>query len=146
MRAVVAAGLLGGVFGAGGAHEVADAPFDRVAVQEQGARGLPGGGFFGDGGIVLDHCDADGDAGGAIFDHRRDGVRDEVPGGFEGAECSREGVFVAPADAALGDEGVVVFGAVEIVVGREAEGLKREGTRKVSRCLGCRSRNVEWME
>lgn len=44
-------------------------------------------------------------------------MRDEVPGGAEGAESGREGVFVAPAGAALGYEGVIVLGAVEVVVG-----------------------------
>lgn len=34
VRTIVTAGLLGRVFGTGGAHEAADAPFDDVAVQE----------------------------------------------------------------------------------------------------------------
>ena len=68
-------------------------------------------------GVVLDHCDADADVDGVVLDERGHGVAGQCARADEGAESGWEGVFVAPAGAALGCERVVVVGVLVVVIG-----------------------------
>lgn len=110
-----------GPLGAVHAHEASHAEFDEVAVQEEGLELLqvprvglkhrhPGPGRLVVASVVM-----------LCFETMRD--LSVIEG--EGAEGRGERIFVAPAGAALRDEGVVVFGAVIIVVSAEAKGLRR---------------------
>lgn len=111
-----------GPLGAVQAHEPSHAEFDEVAVQKEGLElvQIPRVGLQhrhpGPGRLIV-----------ALVEMLRlEMMRDLSVVEAERAEGRGERVFVAPAGAALCDEGVVVFGAVIVVVRAEAKGLRQE--------------------
>lgn len=133
---VVLVPLLGrqrrGKLGAVQAHEASHAKFDEVAVQEEGLEAIEIPWV----GLEHGHAAARRLVVALVEMLRLETMRDLGVVERQRAESGGECVFVAPASTALRDESVEVFGAVVIVVGTEAKGLRLRVRSRRSRMQG----------